>query len=442
MSVQTYFNELADHVTSLVSGEEVANLSFGAEDSDFVRFNQSKVRQAGSVQQRELSLDLIKGSKHCSGSLTLAGDPEQDRARIGKLVGDLRERRDLLPDDPHLLYSTDPSSSELIKTGSLPSGGDAVSQIQEAGQGKDLVGIYAAGAIYSGFANSLGQRNWHQSENYNLDWSYYHGGDKATKQSYAGFEWDPAGLQAKAARGATQLEALARPSRTVKRGDYKVYLTPAALREIMTMLSWGGFGLKSHKTKESPLIKMVEGDARMAESVTIRELTGEGVAPNFQEQGFLRPDAVTLIEGGAYKDCLISPRSAKEYGVETNGAGAWETPDSIDMAAGSLSEADILKEIGTGIYVSNLWYLNWSDRNSCRTTGMTRFATFWVEGGEIVAPLNVMRFDETAFRVLGSNLVGLTAEREMILDAGSYGSRETSSARLPGALVNDFKFTL
>ncbi|MBL4847136.1 MAG: TldE/PmbA family protein [Planctomycetes bacterium] len=442
MSVQTYFNELADHVTSLVSDEEVANLSFAAEDSDFVRFNQSKVRQAGSVQQRELGLDLIKGSKHCSGSLTLAGDSEQDRARVAKLVTDLRERRDLLPDDPHLLYATEPNSSELIKTGSLPSGGDAIGQIQEAGQDRDLVGIYAAGSIYSGFANTFGQRNWHQSENYNLDWSYYHGGDKATKSSYAGFEWDPAGLASKAERAASQLEALARPARKVERGDYRVYLTPAALREIMGMLSWGGFGLKSHKTKESPLIQMVEGDARLASSVTIRELTGEGIAPNFQEQGFLRPDAVTLIEGGAYKDCLISPRSAKEYGVETNGATAWESPESIDMAGGSLVEADVLKEIGTGIYVSNLWYLNWSDRSSCRTTGMTRFATFWVEGGEIVAPLNVMRFDETAYRVLGSNLVGLTAEREMILDAGSYGRRETSSARLPGALVNDFKFTL
>ena len=83
-----------------------------------------------------------------------------------------------------------------------------------------------------------------------------------------------------------------------------------------------------------------------------------------------------------------------------------------------------------------------SDRTSCRTTGMTRFATFWVEDGEIQAPLNVMRFDETAYRVLGENLVGLTADREMILDAGSYFRRSTSSMRLPGALVADFKFTL
>ena len=75
-------------------------------------------------------------------------------------------------------------------------------------------------------------------------------------------------------------------------------------------------------------------------------------------------------------------------------------------------------------------------------TGMTRFATFWVENGEIQAPLNVMRFDDSAYRLLGDNLLGLTAEREFILDSASYGERSTGSARLPGALVKDFALTL
>ena len=98
--------------------------------------------------------------------------------------------------------------------------------------------------------------------------------------------------------------------------------------------------------------------------------------------------------------------------------------------------------LGSGIYVGNLWYSNFSDRTACRTTGMTRFATFWVENGEIVAPLEVMRFDETLYRMLGANLVGLTRERETILDPGTYYERSTDSARLPGALIDDFTFTL
>jgi predicted Zn-dependent protease len=79
---------------------------------------------------------------------------------------------------------------------------------------------------------------------------------------------------------------------------------------------------------------------------------------------------------------------------------------------------------------------------ACRITGMTRFATFWVENGAIQAPLNVMRFDETLYRMLGENLVALTAERELLLDSSTYGARSTASSRMPGAVVKDFTFTL
>ncbi|HUQ73701.1 MAG TPA: metallopeptidase TldD-related protein, partial [Burkholderiales bacterium] len=92
--------------------------------------------------------------------------------------------------------------------------------------------------------------------------------------------------------------------------------------------------------------------------------------------------------------------------------------------------------------ISNLWYLNFSDRPAGRITGMTRFATFWVEGGRIVAPVTPMRFDDSIYRILGSNLVELTSVPEMLPDPSTYGARSTSSARLPGALVNALKFTL
>ncbi len=128
--------------------------------------------------------------------------------------------------------------------------------------------------------------------------------------------------------------------------------------------------------------------------------------------------------------------------VPTNGASGDEFPQSVDVGAGDLPSDDVLRRLDTGIYINNLWYLNFSDRPNCRTTGMTRFATFWIENGRIQAPLNVMRFDETVYRALGENLVGLTSEREMILDPQTYSGRSTCSSRLPGALVEEFTLTL
>ncbi|MGH8010018.1 MAG: metallopeptidase TldD-related protein, partial [Candidatus Binatia bacterium] len=394
--MQEYFYQLADYLTSLLQGKELFTCSFSGEDSDFVRFNRSAVRQAGAVTQRFLSVDLIDGLRHSSGTVSLAGNLEFDRSRVVALFTRLREQLPHLPEDPHLLYATDVRSSERHGENRLPEdSGAVVAAILEAGRSQDLVGLYAAGGIYNGFANSFGQRNWFANYNYNFDWSFYLRDDKAVKSSYAGFVWDPAEFARKVDASVEQLAVLAQPPRTIQPGQYRVYLAPAAFSEVVGLLSWGGFGLKDHRTKQTPLLKMIEEGTRLHPLVTLRENTRDGVTANFQEAGFIKADQVTLIENGAFRDCLVSPRSAKEYGVPTNGASQGEMPESLEMAAGSLPVAEALRRLDTGVYINNVWYLNYSDRSACRITGMTRFATFWVENGVIQAPLNVMRFDDT-----------------------------------------------
>jgi predicted Zn-dependent protease len=228
---------------------------------------------------------------------------------------------------------------------------------------------------------------------------------------------------------------------TVPRGAYRAYFTPTALNELIGMFNWDGFSEKALCTKQSSLRRLRDDGVALSPLVTLGENTVDGLAPAFQSEGFIKPDRVALIEGGRLAGSMISPRSAQEYGLLAN-AGGGEGCGSFDLAPGDIPTADVLAQLGTGIYVSNLWYLNFSERASCRVTGMTRFATFWVEDGQIKAPLNVMRFDDSLFRVLGENLLGLTAERELLIDNSSYGGRGTDSARLPGALVKDFTFVL
>ncbi|MBM3287066.1 MAG: TldE/PmbA family protein [Candidatus Eisenbacteria bacterium] len=440
--MQQAFYELADHLTSLMRGGEVYTCYFSGEVSDFVRFNKSAIRQPGRVTQRHLFIDLISGSRHASGTIGLSGDPAADKGRVADLAQKLRDAIPHLPEDPHLLYSTEVRSGERIQESTLPSPAEATDAILAAGRGRDLVGIYAAGGIFAGFANSFGQRNWYANHSFNFDWSFYHAGDKAVKCSYAGFAWDQKAFETKVAEAARQLEVLALPPKVIQPGKYRVYLTPNALYELLGTLCWSGFGLKDNKTRQSCFLKMIDGEARLHESVTILENTAKGVAPDFQAQGFIKPPHVALIEKGRYANSLASPRSAKEYGVPTNGASDIEMPESLDMQPGTIPAAEALSRLGTGVYVSNLWYLNYSDRPACRITGMTRFATLWVENGKIAAPLSVMRFDETTYRMLGEKLVGLTDRTEMILDAYTYESRSVGSGRVPGALIEDFTFTL
>ena len=145
---------------------------------------------------------------------------------------------------------------------------------------------------------------------------------------------------------------------------------------------------------------------------------------------------------GKLANTLVSARSAKQYGVPSNAAPSGEEVRSAAIGAGELDEDEALSLLGTGLYLSNLHYLNWSDNDSGRITGMTRFACFWVEDGQIVAPIKDMRFDESIYHLFGDKLLGLTRQRSLIPDTGSYFKRALGGALLPGILVDDFTFTL
>jgi predicted Zn-dependent protease len=440
---QSYFDEIVSTASATLVGDEVLLANVSGERTDFIRFNHGDVRQAGTVDQRTLTVDLVEGRRHTAGSIRLSGVRTIDDARLGTLLAQLRDQRRLVADDPFLLYNTEPASTERIERGSIPAPDAALADIRAAGNGRDLVGIYASGDTFSGFANSLGQRNWFESSTFNLDWCFYLRADKAAKNLYAGFEWDDRAFASKVEWSARQVAALEREPIELSPGEYRTYLAPRAMEELLQLLSYyGAFGLRAHETRQTPLLKMLVEDASLSPLVSISEDTANGVAANFQSAGFLRPDSVPLIVDGTYADTLVSPRSAQEYGVTTNGATDGEYPQSIAVAPGTIAADAVDEALGTGLYVGNLWYTNFSDRAACRTTGMTRFATFWMDGGDIVAPVNVLRFDDTAYHLLGDRLEGLTDTPEVLLDTASYMERSTDSARLPGALVGAMRFVL
>ncbi|MDX1374569.1 MAG: metallopeptidase TldD-related protein [Burkholderiales bacterium] len=438
--MKAYFFELAGQLERALQAGEVLLLGLDAERSDFVRFNRGRVRQAGSVEQRTLELRLVHAGRQGAAALELedgAGDLERARDALGELRASLEGLRP----DPWLAINETPASTDSARRGTLPAPDTVVEQVVGAAGGRDLVGIYAAGEIQRGFANSLGQRNWHAVDSFNFDWSLHSASGQAVKGAIAGFEWDRNALFGRLEAAARELALLEAPARTIAPGEYRVFLAPRAMEELVGLLAWDGFSGRARATKQSPLLRMEHG-ARLAPALTIAERSADGIAPPFQEDGFVKPPAVTLIERGQLGAALVSPRTAKEYGLEANGAEPGESPESLELAAGTLPAGEALAALDTGLYVNNLWYLNYSDRAAGRITGMTRFATFWVEQGRIVAPVGAMRFDDTLYRVLGENLEALTLERELLLDPSTYESRSTASALLPGALLRALRFTL
>jgi predicted Zn-dependent protease len=435
------FSDLAAYAIGRLRGGEVLLANFNGEASDFIRFNHARVRQPMSVRQAYLTLHLIDGRRHERTTLAVSGGDE-DRPALDAAIEAMRADLPALPEDPYLLYSTDAAQSQTERTGTLPSAEEAVTALTVAGRGLDMVGVLASGPVYRGFASSAGALHWHEVDSFLLDWSVFQAGDKAVKAAFAGQRWSADEVARRIDATRAQLPYLARGAKTIEPGAYRAYLAPAALDELLWMLSWGGVSAKEQRTQQSTIQQLVDGEVALSEQVTLREHTAAGLAPAFDEVGFTRPAAVDLIRAGRHAGSLVSPRTAQEYGIASNGANESESMQAMELAPGSLKRAEALRALGTGVYVGNFHYLNWSDRSAARVTGMTRFATYWVENGEIVAPLAVMRFDDSLYRMLGTELEALDDAADWILNNGTYGGRSVETSRVPGALLKQLRLTL
>ena len=441
--MRVYFKKISDVLFNNLEQSEILILNFDAETTDFVRFNHAKIRQAGTVEQITLTLNLIVKRKTLTSIIRLSADYKKDQLLLHRTLLYLRREIPELSNDPYLIYEKNISSLENEKLIATSLDGHSIAgNVLESCSNLDMVGILSSGSIVKGFANSLGQFNWHQNESFNFDWSMYTSSGKAIKQNYSDQNWNQQKFNSLLKESKQKLSVLDNKEQFIEPGEYKVYLSPSALNEIIDMLSWGGFSYKANKIGTSPLHLMVKGEKKFNQMVSFSENLSNGIAPKFHADGFIKPGLTEIIVNGEYKRSLISPRSALEYSVNHNAAEYYESPVSIDLKAGKLDSNNILSILKDGIYISNLWYLNFSDRNNGRITGLTRFGCFKVQNGEYQGPINTMRFDETVYNIFGDKLMGLTDNQQLIMDASTYEERSTYSSTLPGAIVEDFTMTL
>ncbi|WP_060494366.1 TldD/PmbA family protein [Pseudomonas sp. NBRC 111140] len=439
--MQHAFETLVGDVRAALQAGEQFTLGYSAEQSQFVRFNHAKVRQAGEVSQASAQLRLVRDGRQAEQQVTLSGDVQLDRQRLADALAQLRQTLPLLALDPYLRLDESAWHSHSLQAQPLPELDQVLALLDSEAGDLDLVGIYAAGLICRGFASSFGAFGWHQANSFNFDWSLFHENGQAVKANYAGQLWSADDFIARLRQAREQLGFLGRPAITLKPGSYRAYLAPAAMDEIAGMLCWGGFSAQALATGNSALQRLYNGDARLSPLVSFTEQVSGSLSPAFSDEGAPRLD-VPLIQQGQAQQRLISARSAAEFELLANGADSYESPCALSLAPGNLASEQVLERLGTGLYISNLWYLNYSDLPAARMTGLTRFATFWVENGQIQGPVSTMRFDDSLYSLLGSQLEDLTQAREMILSTSTYGQRSTGSSHLPGALVKGLTLTL
>lgn len=436
------FHQVTQVVRSSLTADEHLAIELWGEQSQFVRFNHAKVRQTGTITDGQLQLTLIKQQRTGFRELPFTGDAAIDTEHALIALSELREEVPQLPSDPYIVLPEGNASSREVHAGQLLAPTQVVDAVLPAVKDLDFTGIYAGGSLLRAYADSIGQSHWFATESFSLDYSIFTPDGQAVKGTFAGSQWDQAAYAAQLTDAKMQLDRLSQAPKPVPKGQYRTYFAPAAVADLIAYLSWGGVSEAAIQQGNSALLLLHRGEKQFSPAFTLKENFQRGLVPRFNEMGEIAPVELPVIAAGKLVNTLISSRSAKEYGKTANGASSGEYLRSPEACPGTLAPEDILKTLDTGLYLSNLHYLNWSDRTTARITGMTRYACFWVANGEIVAPIENLRFDESLYRCLGDNLIALTTAPAFIADVETYDRRSLGGTWTPGLLAEDFTYTL
>jgi predicted Zn-dependent protease len=439
--LETQFSQVAGAIEQACPSHAQFTLTLLSEDSQFVRFNHAKVRQTGFVQDAMARLTLMQDGRNAYWEFPMTGT-EADRDMALMALQQLQQEIPQLPLNPYLVLPTGGAKTHETHIGQLLSPESVPGVILALVSDLDFTGIYSAGQLLRGYADSAGQRHWFATDNYSLDYSIFTAQGQALKGTMAGKVWDYPLYQRQIQEARVQLKRLSNKPKKLPRGQYRSYFAPAAVAEITSMLSWGGVSESSYRQGGSCFAPMRRGGRRLSEKVSFGENFVESAVPRFNELGEVAPPKVPIVTAGELTELLVSSATAKEHNLKANGANGDETLRALEIAPGEIPMAEVLAVLGTGLYVGNLHYLNWSDRPTGRITGMTRYACFWVEDGQIVAPIEHLRFDESLYRFWGENLVGFTDQQVLVPEVGTYGHRAIGGVLTPGMIVDHFTYTL
>jgi PmbA protein len=232
-------------------------------------------------------------------------------------------------------------------------------------------------------------------------------------------------------------------------GTYEVVLGAEAVGELLQFLPLLGFSGEL-AAAGTGLAATRHGELIAAESVDVADDVGVdvGLPLGFDIEGVTR-QRVVFLDHGKVGVPVTDRAVAATLGTPSTGhahIAREQVPApaaaNIVMAAGSLSEAELIAGVERGVYVQRFWYTRLVDRVAGTITGVTRDACFLIEDGKLAAPLEGMRFTQSVIDCLaGVRAVGRDVRSQPVMNvwngAASAPPVRAASFRLGAAPLDE-----
>lgn len=195
---------------------------------------------------------------------------------------------------------------------------------------------------------------------------------------------------------------------SIEDGQYTVILEPAAVGQLLLLLSFMGFGCKTFYQQRSFMAGKI-GEKIAGDNFSVGEDADDpdfNYCP-FDYEGVIRKN-VPLIEKGvatgvvynSYYANLMETASTGHALPSTNNYGPY--PKTMSVAPGNSRIEEMIKSTEKGIYITHFWYLNFLNPMRTMVTGTTLDGTFLIENGAVGRPIKNMRTNQSILEAFSS----------------------------------------
>jgi PmbA protein len=266
---------------------------------------------------------------------------------------------------------------------------DGVTNSNGAGAGWSRAEV--AIATSHGFAGS------YKSSNYSFSASVLAGEGTGMESDYdysSKRHHEELGSPAEIGRNAGERTVKKLNPRQVETSEVPVIYDPRCSNGLLGHLAGGITG--GSVARGTSFLKDSMGEAVFAEGINIVDdphiLRGQASRP-FDGEGVANA-RLDLIENGILKTWIMDTASARQLGLETTGRGSrggasppHSSTTNLYMEAGSKSPSELMSDIKSGIYITDLIGFGVNGVTGDYSRGA---AGFWIEDGEITFPVSEM----------------------------------------------------
>jgi predicted Zn-dependent protease len=394
--------EITDKVLNMCKADAV-EVGFSGGERSATRFANSSITANLIEHDQEVSVTVVYGQKSATASTH-----QFDDAALKRLITQVQERAKRKPDNPELMPPVKPPQPYVTIESAMP---DAVNfgpaerarMVKASTDICEKKGVLGAGYIpkmhwTDAIANSEGLFAYFRYAEASFILTC-----RTPDQTGSGWA-GTTGMKQVGNIDAVALTEVAadkalksRKPRALEPGNYTVILEPRpAARYLSLML--GSLNARQAEEGRSFMSGKERGTTRLGEKVfgdnfTLRSEIGNPIlrqTPVGQDGLAAKP--ITWVEKGVVKNLFNDRYWAQRQKREPTAT----TPQmSLVMDGGTTTVDEMIRTTKRGLLITFFWYIRAVDPQTLLNTGMTRDGLFLIENGEIVAPVQNFRWNES-----------------------------------------------